>query len=306
MNGKVRLEVLGTRGARAALTHDCGTRESSPCSKRSRRPRVRSLSLPCRPREFRCLAHAGDGRHVFGPGRRSRSECPPYISGPRCVPFRMYSAPTPFGPENLCAEIESRSHAQLLHVDGNFSGGLHGVGMKRDSLFGCDFADLLDGLDRSRFVICEHDCDQDGLGTNRSPDVFQIHEPVAVHRENREIDAALGQRPARIEYGDVLYGGRNHVPGFAGGRRHGAENRVVARLRASAGEHDVRGARAQQSRNRGTSLLHGFPRVLAECMDRAGIAVFLGEVRHHGRQNFRRQRSSRVVVEVNALHVKFF
>jgi len=39
---KVMLEVLGTRGARALFTQHCGTRCSSPFSKRSRRARVPS------------------------------------------------------------------------------------------------------------------------------------------------------------------------------------------------------------------------------------------------------------------------
>ena len=113
-------------------------------------------------------------------------------------------------------------------------------------------------------VICEHDRDQHGLGTNRPPNILRIHKAVAIHRQNRQVDTALRQGPAGIEDSDVLNRGSNHVLGVAGSRCHSAENRVVVRLRAAAGKHDFRSARAQRGRHRRTRLLHRSARVLAE------------------------------------------
>jgi len=139
---------------------------------------------------------------------------------------------------------------------------------------------------------------------NRAPHIFRIHDPVAIHRQHGESDATLRQSPARIERGKVLDGRRNHMLGLAGCGRHSAENRVIVRLRASAGEHDIRSARAYERGHGRASLLHRSPRILAKRVDRAGIAVFLGKVRQHSRQNFRRNRSRRVMVEVNPLHIE--
>ena len=71
-------------------------------------------------------------------------------------------------PAKLVRGNREQVHAEFFHVDGNFSGSLHGIGMKYDSLLGGNLADFLDGLNRSSLVVCEHERDQDGLRANRA------------------------------------------------------------------------------------------------------------------------------------------
>src|SRR5258708_40111106 len=175
--------------------------------------------------------------------------------------------------------------------------------MKSDSLLRCNFTDLFDGLNCSNLVIREHQRDQYSLWTNRAADIFRIYETVAIDGQNGKFYSTLRQGPARVKHRNVLNRRRNHMLDFAGRRGHSAENRVVIRFRASTGKHDIRGACSHKSRHGRPTLLDCSARILAERVDRAGVAEFLSEVRQHGRQNFGRHWSRPVVVEVNPLHV---
>ena len=50
-----------------------------------------------------------------------------------------------------------------LHVDGQVSRRLHGVGVEQDALLPAQRTDLLDGLDRADLVVGVHDGDQRGV-----------------------------------------------------------------------------------------------------------------------------------------------
>ncbi len=52
------------------------------------------------------------------PARRPRSCPPPRTTGDNATPSRMYSAPTPLGPPNLCAATVSRSTPSRSTVNG--------------------------------------------------------------------------------------------------------------------------------------------------------------------------------------------
>ena len=81
--------------------------------------------------------------------------------------------------------------------------------------------------------------------------------------------------------------GGDDVLGAARGRCHNAENGMIVRFRAAAGERDLRRARPQHGRHRNARLFDRAAGILPKRVDRARVAVFLAEIRQHGSQNFR-------------------
>src|SRR6185437_12026925 len=63
-----------------------------------------------------------------------------------------------------------------VHIDGNFAGSLHGVGMEDNSLFMAELADFSGGLDDADLVVCGHDGDEDGLFIDGAAEIFEIDE----------------------------------------------------------------------------------------------------------------------------------
>src|SRR5216683_3819762 len=195
-------------------------------------------------RELCRFSHAGDGGDILG----SRTAIPFRVSavhqGPKMGSLSDVQCSHSLRSTKLVRGNREQVHAKLLHIDGNFSGGLHSIGMKSDSLLRCNFTDLFDGLYCSDLVIREHQRDQYSLWTNRAADIFRIYEALAIDGQNGGFYSTLRQGPARVKHRNVLYRRRNYMLDFAGRRGHSTENRVVVRFRASTGKHDIRGARA--------------------------------------------------------------
>ena len=107
--GKLTFVVFGTRSP-LPLTAASGTRSISPASRRSRRAPSRAASAASLPPANAAAAPRPTTAGTFSvPARRFRSCRPPVVGATKRIPRRTHSAPTPLGPLNLCAEIESRS-----------------------------------------------------------------------------------------------------------------------------------------------------------------------------------------------------
>ena len=100
-----------------------GISRSARSKKRSRRPRTwRTCNSRCCSASSSATAIPTMPPGFSVPARRARS-CPPPVCWARNgVPRRRKSAPTPFGPRNLCAEIESRSTPSAPTSSGSWPG----------------------------------------------------------------------------------------------------------------------------------------------------------------------------------------
>src|SRR5260370_240313 len=79
------------------------------------------------------------------------------------------------GAIQLVAGNRKQIDLQLIDVDGNFSGRLHGVGVEVDVGFFGDAADLLERLDGAEFVVGVHDGDEHGFRTKSPPQMFKVN-----------------------------------------------------------------------------------------------------------------------------------
>ena len=109
MPSKQKFTLPGRRFVSSPLSAACGM-VLSPAMSLSRRALTYAAF-------FSRFAHASESAAAMAtmppifsvPARLPRSCAPPSITFTRGMPRRAYSAPTPFGPWNLCAEMESIS-----------------------------------------------------------------------------------------------------------------------------------------------------------------------------------------------------
>lgn len=165
---------------------------------------------------------------------------------------------------------------------------LHAIGMDRDS----KFQQIVDGLDRSQFVVDGHHADQVGFRTQRRADVGGVDHAAAGDSNDGDVRKLL----ADVENRRMLDGGRNHVA------RLQAENRQVVRFGTAAGKHDLFGLCAS-SRGDGTArVLQQLLRPLSFLVDTGSVPESFTPRGGHTPQNIGVNGRCRVVIEISATH----
>src|SRR5204863_2623295 len=85
-------------------------------------------------------------------------------------------------------------HLERVDVDGNFSGGLHGVGMEVDVGFFSDAADFFERLDGAKLVIGVHDGDENCFRTNAAAQLAEVNQLFAIRRQWGKARVSLFER----------------------------------------------------------------------------------------------------------------
>ena len=96
--------------------------------------------------------------------------------------------------------------AELIHVERELAGGLHGIAVEIDIGFGGDAADFFDGLDRAEFIVRVHHADENCFRAQRAANIFGIDDAVAADGHVGDVDALRFERLAGIEDGVMLDG----------------------------------------------------------------------------------------------------
>src|SRR5258708_16509206 len=118
--------------------------------------------------------------------------------------------------------------ADLFHVDGVFSRGLDGVGVKKNVGFGGDLADLFHILQNAGLVVGHHDGNELGVGFDSLADFAGIDFTARIHGNKSDFTTHLRQPLAAIHHGAVLDGGGNNVLPPGGQPHHRVLFAVVA------------------------------------------------------------------------------
>ena len=131
-------------------------------------------------------------------------------------------------------------------------------------------------------------------------EVFGVDDSVAIDGEIGDVDAARGQRLARVEHGFVFdYGADQICAGVIGGVED-AEDGVIVGFGSAAGEDNFLGLRADESGDLFAGGFDGGAGFLAGGVDGGGVAEVSGEEGEHGFEDCGVDRSGGVVVEVDA------
>src|SRR5882762_9815058 len=203
--------------------------------------------------DFRGFAEAYDACDVFC----TRAEAALVMSAVEKLPQTSAAADVQganaFGRINFVAGQGKKIESKRVDVDGDFAGGLHGIGVEIDVGLCGDAADFFEWLDGAELVVGVHDSDKNGFGPDGAAQLLEVNLSFVIGRQIGDAHAFFFESLAGVEDGFVFDGGGDHVlGGFAGTHSqewlcHNSKDGVVVGFGATAGEDDFLGAGADQS-----------------------------------------------------------
>jgi hypothetical protein len=192
--------------------------------------------------------------------------------------------------------------AQCVHVGGDLSHRLGGVGMDENAVLAGDAADLGDRLDGAHLIVGMHDADENGLRRNRPGHIVGIDPAEAVDRNDAHVEALPIQEAAGPEDCPMLDGTDNDVVALAPQRPGHPFEREVVGLAAAAREDDLVALGAEHRRDLAARFLKCGLRTRSRPMPARRIAEMIFQVRPHRRGDRGIDRRAGVVVEVDGRH----
>ena len=198
-----------------------------------------------------------------------------------------------------------RREPAAREVDGDVTGGLHGVGMDGNAELDTQRRDLAHRLDRPDFVVGPHHRDQCRLrcvllefGTH----VRDRHRTVGVDRDHDEFGVVVVGQPLRgVEHGVMLDGGHHESTTLRVSTPAcpvDALDRQVVGLGAAAGEDHFRRPRAECRRNGLAGFLEVTPGTTTRTVQRRRVTR-LQVAGGHRLECLRQQSCRRGIVEVD-------
>ena len=197
------------------------------------------------------------------PGRRPRSWLPPRSIGVQRVPLRTTSAPTPFGPWNLCAESETRFAPIVRMSNGTLPMPWTASMCSGTFLLVAHFGDMLDRMHHAGFVVGEHDRDERGVVADRVAQRVHVEAARAVDAEIRNAVARRLEALDGIQHGGV-FDLRGDDVALIAARIHDTADGEVVRLGAAAREDDLGLRRSRESRQARARVAERFGGTVAQ------------------------------------------
>src|SRR5205809_369763 len=111
----------------------------------------------------------------------------------------------------LVAREGEQIDLERVDIDGDFSCGLHGVGVEVDVSFLGDAADFLERLDGAKFIVGVHDGGEHRFRADRAANVSKINLTIGVRCKVGYASALFFESLASIQDGFVLDGGGDDV-----------------------------------------------------------------------------------------------
>ena len=174
--------------------------------------------------------------------------------------------------------------------------------MKKDPFLPCDLCDLGNRLDGPHIVVGKHHSDERGFRGNGPGHFLGINHSKLIDRKIGEAKSLLLKKPAGLEDGRVLYGGRNHVSGpLSCPRRQSLDGKIIG-FRAAAHEHDLVRLSPDEIGNLLPRPVHGLARLPAEPVGVRRVSKPILEVWHHLLQDLRVKRGGGVMVKIDPSH----
>src|SRR3990172_4429101 len=193
------------------------------------------------------------------------------------------NTPASIGPVDLVSRERDQVKADTPNIEWDFSEGLRRIGVEKDSPFLQEDSDLIEGEENPRLVIGVHQRDENRVGADRSPELFQVEHPLPVDGQNRHREAPLLEHGTGFKDGRVLHRRGDNVPPPLLVRQRRPEKGQIIRLGPGGDEDDlILVGRAQQPGQPLSGLLQSRLRLSPRGMSGARIAEDRLKVRLHG------------------------
>ncbi len=158
--------------------------------------------------------------------------------------------PDPLRRVDLVAGNRQQVHPEIVDVDRDLPHRLRDVSVDKGAAGVGEPRHLRNVLDRAHLVVGVHDADEQRRDLQRPIKRLQVDDAVAVDRQARDPAAEALKKGAWLEGGGMFDRARDDVHLARGLCRHRTKrypfDRQIARLRPTAGEHDLLGSCAQQ------------------------------------------------------------
>jgi len=190
-------------------------------------------------------------------------------------------------------------HRQLLHIERQAPGGLHGVGVEQRALLAGNVPQCRNGLQRAHLALAVNDRDQDSIGLQGRFQIRWSHAPAAIHGQARHLPAPALQQLGRARHGWVLDAGNNGVLRLPVLARHTHQRQVIC-LGPAGCERDGLGSLGVEQRGHlpaGQLQLGSGP--LAPGVRASRVAPLPGQDRLHFGDRLGARRRCRAVVEID-------
>jgi len=138
--------------------------------------------------KFGRFAETDDAGNILRAGAESTLVMPAVEKLAEACTAAYVESADAFGGVKLMAGDCKQVDAESVDVDGDFSGRLHGIGMKEDVVLCGDTANLFEGLHSAEFVVGVHKGDQGGLRSDRIADGFGVDHAVRIDGKVSDFD----------------------------------------------------------------------------------------------------------------------
>src|SRR6266853_660731 len=253
-------------------------------------------------RDFGCFAEAHNSGDVFRAGTEAALVMSAVEKLAQTGSATNVQSADALGRIQCMSGNREQIHAERVDVDGNFTCGLHSVGVEINVGFLGDAADFLEWLDGAELVVGVHDGDENGFGPDGSAKVAEINLTVGASCKVSEANAALFERLASVEDSFMFDGAGNDMLFMATRSFNDPEDGVIVGFGGAAGEDDFLGAGADQSGDLFTGGFDGGASALAGSVDRSGVGKIRREIGQHSVEHFGLDRRGGVEIEVDAVH----
>ena len=248
--------------------------------------------------DFGCFAEANDVGDIFGAGAFPIFLCAPIKVGVKTRFTIGIKHAYPLGAVEFMAGEGKEIDFGMGEIDGDFSDGLHGVGVKKSAFGTGDFGGFFDGKEHAGLVICPHQRDEGGVFAHGIFEIGEVDLTLGIDRQPGDFDSAPGECFAVFNDGAMFDGtGHDVLPVWIDGKSRGDGG--VIRFGAARGKNNFCGRGAEEIGDFFAGDLDGLFNLATERIGAAGVAVKIGEIREHFLDDERIDRSGAVIIEVN-------
>src|ERR1700722_1683348 len=176
-----KCEIAGVGNAAAVVTVDEALRdrfEKGLLETVSQRADFFEVEADMMGGQFGGLAKADDAGDVFGAGTAIAFVMAAVKNGSDRHAGAQVQSADALGPVKFVSGDGKQIDAEAVDIDGEFAGGLHGVGVEEDSGGARDLADFFDGLNGAELVVGMHDGDERGIVAHGAANIFGIDEAI--------------------------------------------------------------------------------------------------------------------------------
>ncbi len=188
---------------------------------------------------------------------------------------------------------------ERIHIQRNMPVCLHRVRVEQDPVLLCQRADLPERLYRTDLVVRRHDCDQDGIGSDRRLQLIKLYHAARIHVHIRDLISLLLQILAGMQHRVVLDLRSYDMFSFFLAERCRRFDCPVIRLASAGCKINFIVLCTDQLRNTPSRLIHRLHGSSRKGVDAGRVCILFAEIGFHRLKHFLGDPGRRRVIKID-------